>query len=91
MTIKTKIHPVFSVSRGNISVALWENTSQEGKPFYKFGLERSYRTDDDEWKTQGISLSDREALLTIRALGAAHDGYCDLPKRSQEESSESSS
>ena len=45
------MQPVKKFNSGQISVAVWENISKDGKTFHTVSLQRSYKSKDDaEWK-----------------------------------------
>jgi len=57
--------PVHRIRLSNISAAIFQNTNSEGRVFYNFAFDRSYK-DGEEWKnTQNFG---REDLLLLRKV-----------------------
>ena len=63
--------PVKSVKVGAIEVAVWENSSKEGRKFFSTTIERNYK-DGEEWKKTG-SLRDNDLPKAILALQQAYE------------------
>lgn len=62
--------PAKSVKIGGIEVAVWENSSRDGKKFFTTTLERNYK-DGEEWKKTN-SLRDNDLPKAILALQEAY-------------------
>ena len=65
------MEPVKKIKIGAIEVAVWENTSNEGKKFFNTTMERSYK-DGEEWKKTN-SLRDSDIPKTVLALQKAYE------------------
>ncbi|MBT4191911.1 MAG: hypothetical protein HOE11_01250 [Candidatus Diapherotrites archaeon] len=65
------MEPVKKIKIGAIEVAVWENTSSEGKKFFNTTMERSYK-DGEEWKKTN-SLRDSDLPKAILALQKAFE------------------
>ncbi len=63
--MSTNNSPIQRLRRGTISVAIFENTTEEGKKYFNITPQRSYRA-GDEWK-QTKSFG-RDDLLTLAKL-----------------------
>jgi hypothetical protein len=63
--------PAKSVKVGAIEVAVWENSSKEGRKFFSTTIERNYK-DGEEWKKTG-SLRDNDLPKAILALQQAYE------------------
>ena len=61
--------PVKSVKVGAVEVAVWENSSKEGRKFYTTTIDRNYKV-GEEWKKTG-SLRDSDLPKAILALQEA--------------------
>lgn len=81
--------PKHEVRFGTVKVAVWENTSREGKTFHSFDLRRSYRDQDGEWHDQKISLNLSEIAKVRAALGKVYEDYHTLPEFKRDESASS--
>jgi len=62
--------PVKSVKVGSVEVAVWENSSKEGRKFYTTTLDRNYKA-GEEWKKTS-SLRDNDLPKAILALQEAY-------------------
>jgi hypothetical protein len=62
--------PVKSLKVGSVEVAVWENSSKEGRKFYTTTLDRNYKA-GEEWKKTG-SLRDNDLPKAILALQEAY-------------------
>jgi len=62
--------PVKSVKVGSVEVAVWENSSKEGKKFFTTTLDRNYKV-GEEWKKTG-SLRTDDLPKAILALQEAY-------------------
>ena len=62
--------PVKKVKVGAIEVAIWENSSKDGKKFFTTTMDRSYKTGEDWKKT--ASLRDADIPKAILALQEAY-------------------
>ena len=60
-----KTKPVDRVSLYPVSAAIWKNVTDEGKTFYSFTLERSYKKADGNYDSTG-SFGLSEALLVAK-------------------------
>jgi hypothetical protein len=75
-----KQKPKHEVRFGTVKVAVWENTSREGKTFHSFDLRRSYRDQDGEWHDQKISLNLSEIAKVQAALAKVYEDYHLMPE-----------
>jgi hypothetical protein len=50
MTTETKNKPVDRVQVGQVKIAIFRNTDDEGRPYYSSALEHQYRDKDGNWK-----------------------------------------
>lgn len=59
--------PIKSVKVGGIEVAVWENSSKDGKKFFTTTMEKNYK-DGEEWKkTNSLGLDDLpKAILALQ-------------------------
>jgi hypothetical protein len=62
--------PAKSVKLGGIEVAIWENSSKEGKKFFTTTIERNYKN-GEEWKKTN-SLRNEDLPKAILALQEAY-------------------
>ncbi|HPM86057.1 MAG: hypothetical protein PHY04_01060 [Candidatus ainarchaeum sp.] len=62
--------PVKNVKLGGIEVAVWENSSKEGKKFFTTTIDRNYKVGEDWKKTN--SLRDNDLPKAILALQEAY-------------------
>ena len=62
--------PVKKVKVGAIEVAVWENSSKDGKKFFTTTMDRSYKM-GEEWKKTG-SLRNEDLPKAILALQEAY-------------------
>jgi hypothetical protein len=64
MTDKTKQKPVFKISHGRVSCAVWENkTGDAGDVFHTVTMERSYKDGEQYKSTNSFGItSDLDAL-----------------------------
>jgi len=59
--------PVKKVRIGGIEVAVWENSSKEGKKFFTTTLDRSYKAGTEWKKTNSLRVSDLpKAILALQ-------------------------
>jgi hypothetical protein len=59
--------PVKSVKIGGIEVAVWENSSKEGKTFYTTTLDRNYKLGEEWKKTNSLRTDDLpKAILALQ-------------------------
>ena len=65
------VKPAKSVKVGAVEVAVWENSSKEGRKFFSTTIERNYK-DGEEWKKTG-SLRDNDLPKAILALQQAFE------------------
>jgi len=68
--------PVNTYRAGNISMAVWENVSKDGNPYFSYTIQKSFTRDEGKtWETTN-SLS-REDLPKLKlVLGQAYaDAY----------------
>jgi len=63
--------PVKSVKVGSVEVAVWENSSKDGKKFFTTTLDRNYKV-GEEWKKTG-SLRTDDLPKAILALQQAYE------------------
>lgn len=80
MDNNTKKQPVHKVQFGNIKVAIWKNTTADGKPYFNFGLTRSYKDTNNQWQEQTISLNLGEIAKAGFALAKVYQDYYTLPQ-----------
>lgn len=80
-----KQKPTHEVRFGTVKVAVWENTSREGKTFHSFDLRRSYRDQSGEWHDQKISLNLGEIAKVRAALAKVYEDYHLLPEFKRDE------
>lgn len=53
---------------GNVEVAAWEKTAEDGKVFYSYSFQKSYKTKDGKWaNTAFFSVTDLPALSLLAA------------------------
>ena len=90
MTTQTQ-KPKHEVRFGTVKVAVWENTSREGKIFHSFDLRRSYRDQDGEWHDQKISLNLNEIAKVQGALSKVYEDYHLMPEFRRDRDTESES
>jgi hypothetical protein len=65
--------PVKKFSTGQIQVAVWENTSKEGRVFHTISMQRSYKSkEEDEWKNSH-SLRVNDLPKAVMALQKAYE------------------
>jgi hypothetical protein len=57
--------PEFSIRLGYVQASVWKR-EHKGATFYNVTINRSYKTDDDEWKTTDSFST--EDLLTVAKL-----------------------
>ena len=89
MTIQTKKKPVHKVQFGNVKVAIWENTTADGKSYFNFGLTRSYyKEEENDWKEQTISFNLSELAKASFALEKAYRDFYTLPQFRKKDDSE---
>ncbi|MCX6803220.1 MAG: hypothetical protein NTY48_01465 [Candidatus Diapherotrites archaeon] len=59
--------PVKSVKVGSVEVAVWENSSKDGKKFYTTTLDRNYKTGEEWKKTNSLNNDDLpKAILALQ-------------------------
>ena len=59
--------PVKKVKIGGIEVAVWENSSKEGKKFFTTTIERNYKSGEDWKKTNSLRNDDLpKAILALQ-------------------------
>jgi hypothetical protein len=59
--------PVKKVKVGAIEVAVWENSSKEGKKFFTTTMERNYKAGEDWKKTSSLRTDDLpKAILALQ-------------------------
>lgn len=57
--------PVAKVRLGAITFSIWENSSEDGRIFYSFTLQRSYQDQYGVWQnTETFRASDAMAIIT---------------------------
>jgi len=54
-----------------LELAVWENEGKDGEKYYTFTLNRSYKTDDGEWKNT-TSLRAFDLPVAASLLSRAH-------------------
>ncbi|MEO1526591.1 MAG: hypothetical protein AAFX06_14240 [Planctomycetota bacterium] len=62
--------PTAKIRLGRISATIWKRRNSEGKPFYRFNIESTYKDDAGEYQTSS-SFSLNEALLVSKVADLA--------------------
>ena len=89
MTETSKQQPAHRVQFGNVKVAVWLNSNEQGYTFPNFGLTRSYKDSAENWQEQTISLNASEIAKVTHALNKAYQDYYTLPQfRKNDESTD---
>jgi hypothetical protein len=64
---KNSSGPVKKVKVGAVEVAVWENSSKEGKKFFTTTMERNYKTGEEWKKTNSLRMDDLpKAILALQ-------------------------
>ena len=64
---KSNSGPVKKVKVGAVEVAVWENSSKEGKKFFTTTMERNYKTGEEWKKTNSLRMDDLpKAILALQ-------------------------
>jgi len=59
--------PVKKVKVGGVEVAVWENSSKDGKKFFTTTMERNYKVGEDWKKTSSLRTDDLpKAILALQ-------------------------
>ncbi|MEM6468706.1 MAG: hypothetical protein AAF802_04000 [Planctomycetota bacterium] len=70
MTESSDNKPAAKIRLGRISTTIWKRRNSEGKPFYRFNIESTYKDDAGEYQTSN-SFSLNEALLVSKVADLA--------------------
>ena len=79
--IPSKNAPEHKIRAGQVRVAVWRNSTQDGKTFYSCTLEKQFKK-DNEWKTTN-SLNKNDVPKAVLALQKAYE-YLVLNKTQKE-------
>ena len=70
MQEQTKTQPVDRIRIGRITAAIWRQTTEDGKQFYNFTLQRTYKDNDGNYQSSpNFALSD--ALIVAKVADRA--------------------
>ncbi len=59
--------PEHKIRAGSVEVAIWRNTDSEGKPYYTFSLNKSFKKGEEWRNTQTLSKNDLpKAILALQ-------------------------
>lgn len=59
--------PIKKVKVGGVEVAIWENSSKEGKKFFTTTMERNYKAGEEWKKTNSLGVDDLpKAILALQ-------------------------
>ena len=83
---KTPEHKVKFRDLPTTSIAIWRNTSKDGKSYFNFDLEYSYTDPNGSWQKQRISLLPDEVVKFSRLLDQAYSDFQTLPQFKREPS-----
>ena len=92
MTQETKKQPEHSLRFRDLptaKVSIWKNVSKDGKTYYNFVLEYSYKDQKGNWQSEKISLLPDEVVKASRLLAAAYTDFQTLPQFKREPQQES--
>ena len=65
--IPTRNPPEHKIRAGNVEVAIWRNTDPEGKSYYTFTLNKSFKKGEEWRNTQTLSKNDLpKAILALK-------------------------
>ena len=61
------MEPAKKIRVGGIEIAIWKNSSKEGKEFFTTTMERNYKIEDDWKKTGSLRANDLpKAILALQ-------------------------
>ena len=63
--------PIHKIRVGSISVSIWENAFDKGKPAYRAALAKTYRDNQGHWQETGTFRADDLILVATVAKLAA--------------------
>lgn len=70
MTNDSNNAPIATIRTGRISAAIWQQTTENGRTFFNFTLQRTYKDSDGEYQSStSFALSD--ALLVAKVCDRA--------------------
>lgn len=87
MTEQVKTQPVYKLKFRDLpttGVAIWKNTSKEGKTFFSFEVNYSYKDQKGNWQEMKISLFPSEMALFKDLVAKAHLDYQTSPQFKRE-------